>query len=85
MYAPGSTIDSWTYCSALLPFSRLPAALASWLRLGPMFPVEPALLSWWQPPQPAAVKICSPVVAPARPACASAPLSSPGLPVAKAT
>ena len=28
-----------------------------------MLPVEPALPSVWQPAQPAAVKICSPVVA----------------------
>ena len=47
-----------------------------------MFPVAPAFASLWQPAQPAAVKICSPEVAPARPACASAPLSSPVLPVA---
>ena len=42
-----------------------------------MLPLAPALVSLWQPAQPAAVKICSPVVAPARPALASAPSSSP--------
>ena len=50
-----------------------------------MLPVAFALASVWQPAQPAAVKICSPVVAPARPAWASAPWSSPVLAAAKPT
>ena len=50
-----------------------------------MLPFAPAGPKVWQPAQPAAVKICSPPVAPSRPACASAPWSSPRLPLAKAT
>ena len=69
--------DSRTYSSADLPGSRLPAAAASSSRFGPMVPFEPAGAKVWQPAQPAAVKICSPVFAWARPAVASAPSSSP--------
>ena len=48
-----------------------------------MLPVEPALRELVAAGAAGArVKICSPVVAPASPACASAPLSSPVLPVA---
>jgi hypothetical protein len=42
-----------------------------------MLPFEPAGEKVWQPAQPAAVKICSPVFACARPADASAPESWP--------